>query len=129
MAANAEAEYKKAKLEYEANNQLVKDGLIADLILRKSQVTAEELASKNEAEKKKIDGLAKSIDARIGAQQARVDQLRVVYELRRNQLEELNVRAGIAGVVQQVPVEARQHVMPGTILAKVAEPAVGGCSA
>jgi len=122
MEANTEAEYNKAKLDYEANLELAKDGLIADVILRKSQVTAQELASKTETEKKKIEGIAKSVDARIGAQQARVDQLRVVYELRRKQLEELNVRAGVAGVVQQVPVEAGMRVAPGTILAKVAEP-------
>src|SRR5262250_1740667 len=120
--ANTEAEYNKAKLDYEANLELAKDGLIADLILRKSQVTAQELGSKVETEKKKIDGMTKSAEARIGAQQARVDQLRVAYELRRKQLDELNVRAGIAGVVQQVPVEAGMRVAPGTILAKGAEP-------
>jgi HlyD family secretion protein len=119
---NTEAEHNKAKLDYEANLELAKDGLIADVILRKSQVTAQELASKIETEKKKIEGLTKSVEARIGAQQAKVDQLRVVYELRRKQLEELDVRAGVAGVVQQVPVEAGMRVAPGTILAKVAEP-------
>jgi len=122
MESNTEAEYNKAKLDYEANLELAKDGLIADLILRKSQVTAQELAAKTQTEKKKIDGITKSNDARIGAQQAKVDQLRVIYELRRKQLEELNVRAGVAGVVQQVPVEAGMRVNPGTILAKVAEP-------
>jgi HlyD family secretion protein len=122
MESNTEAEYNKAKLDYEANLELAKDGLIADLILRKSQVTAQELAAKTQTEKKKIDGMTKSNDARIGAQQAKVDQLRVIYELRRKQLEELNVRAGVAGVVQQVPVEAGMRVNPGTILAKVAEP-------
>src|SRR5262245_24555838 len=88
-----ESEYNKAKLYYEANMELSKDGLIADLILRKSQVTAQELASKNEMEKKKIDGLKQSNEARIGAQQARVDQLRVAYDLRRKQLDELTVRS------------------------------------
>lgn len=120
--ASIESEYNRAKLDFEANQELAKDGLIADLILRKSQVTVEELASKNAMEKKKIEGNAKSAEARIGAQQARVDQLRVAYELRLKQLEELNVRAGVAGVVQQVPVEAGVRVAPGTILAKIAEP-------
>lgn len=120
--ASIESEYNKAKLDYEANKELAKDGLIADLILRKSQVTVQELASRNDMERKKTEGYAKSAEARIGAQQARVDQLRVAYELRRKQLDELNVRAGVAGVVQQVPVEAGQRVAPGTILAKVAEP-------
>jgi HlyD family secretion protein len=120
--ASVESEYHKAELDLDANKELAKDGLIADLILKKSQVTAQELGSKTEMEKKKVEGNAKSAEARIGAQQARVDQLRVAWELRAKQLEELNVRAGVAGVVQQVPVEAGQRVAPGTILAKVAEP-------
>ena len=120
--SNIVAEFNKAKLDYEANLELAKDGLIADLILRKSQVTVQELSSKVETEKKKVDGLTKAADARLGAQQARVDQLRVVFELRQRQFDELNVRAGVAGVVQQVPVEAGQRVPSGTILAKVAEP-------
>jgi HlyD family secretion protein len=119
---SAESEYNKAKLDYEANKELAQDGLIADLILKKSQVTAQELSSKNEMEKKKVESNAKSAAARVGAQQAKVEQLRVAYELRKKQLDELNVRAGVAGVVQQVPVEPGQRVAPGTILAKVAEP-------
>ena len=120
--ASVESEFNKAKLEYEANQELSKDGLIADLLLKKSQFTAQELASKNEMEKKKVEANSRSAEARIAAQQARVDQWRAVYELRIKQQDELNVRAGAAGVVQQVPVEAGQRVLPGTILAKVAEP-------
>ena len=120
--ASIESEYNRAKLDYEANQELAKDGLIAELIVKKSQVTVQELGSKNEMEKKKVEGNTKSAEARIGAQEARVDQFRVVYQLRRKQLDELNVRAGVSGVVQQVPVEAGQRVAPGTILAKVAEP-------
>jgi HlyD family secretion protein len=122
LQSNIEAEYNRAKLDYEANRELAKDGLIADLILKKSQVTVQELESKIQTEKDKIKGLMQSVDARNGAQQTRVDQLRVAYELRKKQLDELNVRAGTTGIVQQVPVEAGQRVQPGTILAKVAQP-------
>jgi HlyD family secretion protein len=96
--------------------------LIADVILKKSQESARELAAKNEMEKKKVAVNSQSAEARIAAQQVKVDQLRAAYDLRKKQLDELNVRAGAVGIVQQVPVEAGQHVAPGTILAKVAEP-------
>ncbi|HLH32320.1 MAG TPA: HlyD family efflux transporter periplasmic adaptor subunit [Terriglobia bacterium] len=120
--AGVESEYNRAKLDFEANQELNKDGLIADVILKKSQESARELAAKNEMEKKKVAVNSQSAEARIAAQQARVDQFRAAYELRLKQLDDLNVKAGAAGVVQQVPVEAGQHVTPGTILAKVAEP-------
>jgi HlyD family secretion protein len=120
--ASVESDYNRAKLDYEANQQLAKDGLIADLILKKSELIALDLASKAQMEKKKVEGNAKSADARIQAQQARIEQYRVAYQLRQKQVDELNVRAGVAGVVQQVPPQPGQRVSPGTILAKVAEP-------
>ena len=120
--AGVESDLNRAKLDDEANQELSKDGLIADVIVKKSQESVRELASKNEMEKLKVAVNSQSAEARISAQQARVDQMRTAYKLRVQQLDELNVRAGAAGVVQQVPVEAGQHVAPGTILAKVAEP-------
>jgi len=120
--ASVESDYNRAKLDFEANRELAKDGLIADVILKKSQVTTQELAAKNEMEKKKVEVNSRSADAQIAAQQARVDQYRASLELRRKQVDELTVRAMVAGVVQQVPVEPGQRVSQGTILAKIAQP-------
>lgn len=120
--ASVESDYNRAKLDFEANRELAKDGLIADVILKKSQVTTQELAAKNEMEKKRVEVNSRSADAQIAAQQARVDQYRAAFELRRKQVDELTVRAMVAGVVQQVPVEPGQRVSQGTILAKIAQP-------
>ncbi len=120
--ATVESEYKQAQLDFEANQQLWDKHYIPEILFKKSRLTVEELAEKNEAEKKKVQIVSESAEAQTAAQQARVDQFQAVYKLRRKQLEDLNVRAGAAGVVQQVPVEAGQRVAPGTILAKVAQP-------
>ncbi len=48
--------------------------------------------------------------------------MRALYELRRRQLESLKVRAGIPGVLQELPVQVGQRVTPGTMLARVARP-------
>ena len=45
-----------------------------------------------------------------------------MLQLKRRQRDELNVRAGLAGVLQLVPVEVGQQVGPGTNLARVANP-------
>ena len=55
-------------------------------------------------------------------QQAEVEQRRAQARLRRSQFEGLRVRAGLAGVLQLVPVEVGQQVTPGTNLARVARP-------
>src|SRR5205823_1813849 len=108
--------------DFDANRQLSQKGLIAGVLLKKSEVVAQELEARNELEKKKLQANTDSAEAQLSAQRARVDQFRAIYALRRKQLEELRVRAGAAGIVQQVPVEVGQRVAPGTILAKVAEP-------
>ena len=120
--ASVESQYNQAQLDLDANRQLAEKGLIAGVLLKKSELLAQELGVRNEMEKKKIDANTESAEAQLSAQQARVDQFRAVYLLRRKQVEELKVRAGAAGIVQQVPVEVGQRVTPGTILAKVAEP-------
>jgi len=120
--AVVESQYNQAKLDSQVNEMLFKKELIADLLLKKSQLSTQELEIRNELEKKKIEVISQSGVAQVAAQQARVDQFRAVYQLRKKQVEQLNVRAGAAGIVQQVPVEVGQRVAPGTILAKVAEP-------
>jgi HlyD family secretion protein len=55
-------------------------------------------------------------------QKAKIEELRATYELYRSQLDSLNVRAGIDGVLQELSVEVGQKVTPGTTLAKVADP-------
>ena len=51
----------------------------------------------------------KANQAQLAAKQAEVEQDRALYELRRKQLDALHVRAGIPGVLQQVPVDVEQH--------------------
>lgn len=121
-AASVQAEYSQAKLRAEADEELAREGLISSLDVKLSRVRAEELATRNEIEQKRLSISSESIQAQLAVQQARVDQLRALYQLRRSQVESLRVRPGIAGVLQQMQVEVGQRVSPGTILAKVAEP-------
>lgn len=122
QAAAVQAEYRQAKLQAEANEELAKDRLISELMLKLSKVRAEELAARFEIEQKRSSILSESVKAQLAAQQARVEQLRALFELRRSQVEALRVRAGIGGVLQQVLVEVGQQVTPGTNLARVADP-------
>ena len=121
-AASAQASYATAKLRAEANEQLAAEGLIAPLTLKESQVAAEELAIRNEIEKKRVAIAGQAAEAQLAVQEARLGQLRGAARLRRQQVEALRVRAGIAGVLQQVPVEVGQRVTQGQTLAKIAEP-------
>jgi HlyD family secretion protein len=120
--SSVESEYQRARLQAEADEELSRDGLVAHLTVKLSKARSEELAAKLVTEKKRLEILSKSTEAQTAAQQARIDQLRSIYELRKNQVSELKVRAGADGVLQELPVEVGQRVAAGAILAKVAEP-------
>lgn len=123
IAAAVDADYQQARLEKEVNEGLAKDGLVSNLILKQSVVRAESLETRNKYEQERLKVAEENIKEQLLAQQARIDQLRSLYNLRRQQVDQLRVRAGMTGVLEQVTVNVGQQVSPGTNLARVADPA------
>ena len=121
-AATVQSDYRQAELTADKDAQLVKLGLGADLNRKLSEAKADELKIRNKIEDERVSVLRESINAQLAAQQAKVEQLRALYNLKKTQLDELTVRAGAEGVIQEVPVEPGQQVAAGAILAKVAQP-------
>ena len=120
--ARIESEYQKAVLGYEANLELAKDGLVPDLDLKLKKATAEHLAQSLQIEKQRLNINQESNRAQLAVQKTRIDQARALFALRKSQLDQLKVRAGVEGVLQQLPVEVGQRVAMGTNLARVANP-------
>ncbi|MBL8140459.1 MAG: HlyD family efflux transporter periplasmic adaptor subunit [Acidobacteria bacterium] len=121
-AARVASEARQARLRANAEAELARDGLVAELNANLSKAAAEELESRSTIEQERLRITTGSIDAQIAVARATVEQRRAVADLRRAQVNALRVRAGIDGVLQQVPVEVGQRVTPGTNLARVAEP-------
>ena len=121
-AAQVEADYNKAKMQAQMNEELAKDQLVSALVLRQSQVDAEQLGVRNQIAKDQLAGKAESMRAQLAVQQSAVDQARALLRLTQQQRDELKVRAGLDGMLQLVPVEVGQQVAPGTNLARVANP-------
>jgi HlyD family secretion protein len=121
-AATVESDFHQAELQEQTNEGLSKEGLIADLTLKLSKVKSEELATRNDIEKKRLAVYSEAAQAQLAAQEARVEQLRALAQLKQSQLEALKVRAGIHGVLQELPLQPGQRVTAGTTLAKVVQP-------
>ncbi len=122
QAAAVDSQAQEAKLQAEANQQLHKDGLIPDLTLRLSRLRADQLNRQAGIETERVTKSTQSAAAQLSAQRARVAQAQDLVNLRRSQVEGLHVRAGISGILQQLPVQVGQRVTPGTNLARVARP-------
>lgn len=120
--ATLKATHSQAILEARLNEELAQNGLISDLQLQLSKTKAEELTTRLEIENKRLEISKEAVEAQLAAQAARVDQYRAIAQLKKDQLEDLHVRAGTSGVLALLPVEVGQQVSPGTNLARVADP-------
>ncbi|MGB0034829.1 MAG: efflux RND transporter periplasmic adaptor subunit [Candidatus Acidiferrales bacterium] len=121
-AAAIRSSYHTAQLQKDTNEKLSALGLVSDLIVKTSQVQAEELEKQNELAQKQVETFANSIGAQLAVQEAKVSQMHALYELKRSQLDQLHVRPGIDGMLQELDVEVGQKVTMGTVLARVAQP-------
>ena len=117
-----ESELSQAEYEAELDEKLFKDNLVSELQVRQKQSRVSELRIRQEIEQQRLAIQADSTKATLAAEQADVDRLRTMYQLRQSQVADLQVTAGIAGVLQQVEVEEGASVTPGTNLARVGDP-------
>jgi HlyD family secretion protein len=111
-----------AQLTYERDDKLFKEGLTPDLTLRLSKAKAEELKHRLEVERERLRIADDMIQAQIEAKRVNIEKLRAAYDLKRKQVEDLRVRAGVDGILQDLPVQVGQRVTLGTVLAKVSQP-------
>ena len=121
-AATVNSDYTQAKLQSDTDKALYDLGVISGMAYKNSKSKADELTTRNNIEGERLDINQKAIESQLAQQQAKVDQMRVLAELKQKQLDALKVRAGIDGDLVDLPLQVGQHVLPGTELAKVIQP-------
>ncbi len=120
--AALESQYTQAKLTGDRDLELTRLNLKSDLESRLSVDQANQLQNRVALQKQRLDIADQSIQAQLDAQRVVVESAQAAYDLKRRQVDQLTIRAGIDGVLQEVNVEVGQRVAAGTILAKVADP-------
>jgi HlyD family secretion protein len=120
--ATAQSEYLEAARQAKANEELARRGLIAGMLLDRSKDVAAELGRRLEIEKERLAVLERTLDSQLRARRMQVQRLETMTDFYNGRVEGMRVRAGTSGVVQELPLEPGQWVVPGTVLARVAEP-------
>jgi HlyD family secretion protein len=121
-AATVNADYNQAQRQAKTDKALYSLGVISGLAYNGSQGKADELSTRNKLEEQTVDINEKAIESQLAVQQAKVAQAQAIYELKKQQLDALKVRAGISGVLTSLPLAVGQHVTMGTMLAEVVQP-------
>lgn len=127
--ARLETELTQARLTYELRETMFKEGLERPLPYKIAKANFEDLGKRYELEQERLKIRKDSVDAQVAVQNADIEKLHAMYELRKHQLDAMNVRAGVAGMLQELPgltpntqLQEGQRVPAGTVLAKVAQP-------
>ncbi len=118
----AHSAYEQAKMERQTNDQLAKNGLVAELVYKTSKLKEDECQKSDEIETKRLTFSRDSIEPQLASKQAAVDQAKQLAKLKEDQVAALHVKAGMSGVLQQLPVQIGQRVKVGDNLARVADP-------
>jgi len=121
-AATVTSDYNQARRQSDTDKALYDLGVISGLTYKASKGKADELTTRHELEGERLDINQKAVESKLAEQQAKTAQVRALAELKQKQLDALRVRAGIDGILVDLPLQVGQHLAPGTMLAKVVQP-------
>ena len=120
--ASIEAQKNQADLDLEANETLYKENLVPELTVKQKRSNAEDLRNRLATEQNRLKITRESMASQLAPQEADVNQKKAAWDLKRQQFEDMKVKAGMSGILQLVPVERGQQVAVGDKLARVADP-------
>ncbi len=115
-------QWQRAEARAASDQTLLGRGLVAAFTARQDRKKAASLALQLLISRRNLTAQRQSMQAQLIAEHAKLQALRTLYRLKQTQVNELQVRAGAAGVLQDLPVQVGQWVTAGAILAKVARP-------
>jgi HlyD family secretion protein len=121
-AATVGADQQQAALQEKSDKGLYDLGVISGLTYSASKGKADELKQRNAIEGQRLTLNSKAVSTGLAVQQTKVDQARALLALMVKEQSALSVRAGIDGVLVDLPHQVGEHVMIGTTLAKVVQP-------
>ena len=121
-AATVSSDYEQAQRQAQTDKALYGLGVISGLAYDASADKAREMTTRNSLEDQRLAVNKNAIATQLEVQQTKVQQAEALLALKQRQQSALSVRAGINGVLVNLPHQVGEHVLPGTTLAEVVQP-------
>ncbi len=122
IVATIEGDLKQAQITKEIEEKLFQSHLDSELNEKLAVAKWEQASSRFLMEKQKLGIMKQSVDAQLEAQKVQIEKLRATWLLKKKQVDDLTIRAGIKGRIQEMTLQVGQRVKAGDVLAKVAQP-------
>ena len=118
--AKAESAYELSTARAQAQQRAEAAGAVSKMELRQSEIARKQDMNAVRVERERTAALKRSYEAQMQAIRADAAQATSALALARRQVEALDVRAGIDGILQQMDTEPGRQVVAGASLARVA---------
>lgn len=117
-----EADFESARLQADAEAELAGRGIVSSIQAAQSALRVSQLEKRLDFERRRLVRLQSANQARRQSQQALRDQARRQHERLVRQVDDLAVRAGMAGVVQEISIQEGEQLAAGINVARIARP-------
>jgi HlyD family secretion protein len=122
VVALVEAEYDEALRQADTNRELARRDLVPRLDVERSEARAADLARRLELERRRLAIATEAVEGQLSVQRNQVERLRAIAAFQEGRARSMQVRAGVEGVLQELPLQVGQWAVPGQELARVVEP-------
>jgi len=119
LLAEIEAEEEIAMLQVDAERALAKSGIVSGINAKRNELRAKQLNKKVKLERNKLDKIIAVHAEALLIQNDLISQARDEFDVAKQMVEQLSVKAGMAGVLQRASLNLGQSVSIGTELALI----------
>ena len=114
-----EADAEIAMLQVEAERSLAQSGIISGISAKKNELQAQQLIRRIVLEKSKLSKLTAMQNEALAIQDDLIAQSQEEFDVARQMVDQLSVKAGMRGVIQRLSLNLGQSVTAGTELALI----------
>ncbi len=122
VVASVRAQSLQAQRDARAAEELAARDLMSASEVATARERAEELATRMDLEEQRLVITTETIEPQLDVQQTQVERLQNIVQFHRRRIASMRVVAGTNGVLQDMPIEEGQWVLPGHTLARVIQP-------
>lgn len=120
VVVTTQTQYNEARRQAEASQAMAKD--LSKFEVAKATDLAAELKQRLDLEQQRLAILTETMPSQLAVQAEQIQRLKSVVAYQQNLVGAMVVKAGVSGVLQEMPIEEGQFATSGTTIAKVVQP-------
>jgi HlyD family secretion protein len=121
VVTQAQFDLERAQVQLEAEAKLIGQHIISEIDFKRSQLNVAQLQKTRAIEANRLRTIRNNVKVQLDVKRSRVDQLARALDRAKNQSANLQVIAGIGGIVHAIAIEVGQQLQPGSPIGRIAQ--------